>query len=339
MWRLSWVAILGVTLMVVSEYKVGTGRSQQAAIGGQADSGTLAELLAYGVVGAFLLFQLSRAPRWRRWPASLMAMWGFTLAMALGATWSPFPMFALARAGQLVVVAWFATAIAQHATAGALSRFCHAYVVVVALSVALGVVVPGGHIQGQEGRFHWLYVHPNIAGAFLGIAVTVVVALLGRRSPGSLAAPWPLPAYLVLLAVTVGGLLATRSRGALTGAIVGSAVALLFSGHRGRWADRLLIVTCVTTIGWALAERGEPAAAEHPQLTDRGVGPGVGALPPPAPAGPRVHLRPRRLPRDVRPGRGPQRLRRGPGELRRLRHRVVGGVAHRGPGRRQPAAP
>jgi exopolysaccharide production protein ExoQ len=256
MWRLSWVAILGVTLMVVSEYKVGTGRSQQAAIGGQADSGTLAELLAYGVVGAFLLFQLSRAPRWRRWPASLMAMWGFTLAMALGATWSPFPMFALARAGQLVVVAWFATAIAQHATAGALSRFCHAYVVVVALSVALGVVVPGGHIQGQEGRFHWLYVHPNIAGAFLGIAVTVVVALLGRRSPGSLAAPWPLPAYLVLLAVTVGGLLATRSRGALTGAIVGSAVALLFSGHRGRWADRLLIVTCVTTIGWALAESG-----------------------------------------------------------------------------------
>lgn len=255
-WRWSWVAMLGATLMVVSEYKVGGGRSQEAAIGGQLDSGTLAELVAYGAVATFLLLQLTRPPRWSRWPAPLMAMWGFTMAMALGATWSPFPMFALARAGQLVVVAWLATVVAQHATATALSRFCHAYVVVVALSVLMGLALPVGHLTGQAGRFTWLYVHPNISGAFLGIAVTVLVALLSRRGSTSLFAPWPLPAYVVLLVVTGGGLLATRSRGALTGAIVGCVVVILFSGHRGRWWDRLLVCLCLGTIGWTLAESG-----------------------------------------------------------------------------------
>jgi O-antigen ligase len=243
--------------MVASEYKIIGGRSQQAALGGQTDSGSILELLVYALVGAFLLFQLTSPPRWTRWPTPLMAMWGFTLAMTLGATWSPFPLFALARAGQLIVVAWLATAVAQHATPTNLSRLCHSYVTVVAISVGLGVAGIRGHIPQQEGRFNWLYLHPNIAGAFLGIGVTVALALLLRRGePGSLFAPWPLAAYIVLFLVNLGGLLATQSRGALTGAVLGIVLVLLFSGHRGRWVDRLLVCACVGTIGWALAESG-----------------------------------------------------------------------------------
>jgi exopolysaccharide production protein ExoQ len=255
-WRRSWIAILAIALMVVSEYKIGAGRSQRAAIGGQLDSGTMVELLVYGVVAAFLLFQLSRPPRWRRWPAPLMAMWGFALAMALAATWSPFPTFALARAIQLVVVAWLAVAVAQHASAVALSRFCHAYVVVVAMSVALGVGMPVGQLPAQRGRFMWLWVHPNISGAFLGIAVTVLIALLFQRRAGWVGARWPLPAYWLLLAVNLGGLLATRSRGALSGTVVGCILVFLFYGDRRRWIDRVLLGVCVATIAWSVASSG-----------------------------------------------------------------------------------
>jgi O-antigen ligase len=56
--------------------------------------------------------------------------------------------------------------------------------------------------------------------------------------------------------VNLGGLLATRSRGALIGAVLGVVLVLLFSGHRGRWVDRLLLCSCIGTIGWALAESG-----------------------------------------------------------------------------------
>ncbi len=262
-----WVATVAVSLMVASEYSV-RRRGQGASLSGSADNAVVVELAVYAVASAFLLLSVVRPPTARRVAPVIVAMWGFTLAMLLSAFWSPFPMLAIARGVQLVAVASLGHLVALHATPEALWRLCHAYVVAMVVSVAIGVVVPFGSFPGAPGRFSWLYVHPNVAGGFLAIGATVALALLQRRRQGERrAAPWRPTTYTVLLLVQIGALLATRSRGSMTAVVLGmGAVAL--AGARGRKrADVVLVTAAIGTIVWLLAatdlvafwDRGESA--------------------------------------------------------------------------------
>nr|MBA2625571.1 hypothetical protein [Acidimicrobiia bacterium] len=209
-----WVAWTALPLMVASEFSL-RRRSQNAALSGAADSAVVVELVVYLAVAAFLVLSLVQPPNGRRIPALLLVMWGFTLAMLLAAFWSPFPLLATARGAQLVVAASLGHLVARYATANALSRLCHAYLIVVAVSVGIGLALPFPPLPQAGGRFTWLYVHPNVSGTFLAIAVAIALALLLRRRAGVVGAPWGSSLYAFVLAVDVGALLATRSRGSL----------------------------------------------------------------------------------------------------------------------------
>lgn len=247
-----WVAAGAILLMVASEYSV-RRRSQDAALSGSADSAVAVELVAYLLVAAFLLFQLAEPTVSRRLHPLLLLMWGFTLAMLLAAFWSPFPLLATARGMQLVIVASLGHLVARHATAVAMARLGHVFVAVVALSVVVGLVVPFPSLPGAQGRFTWLYVHPNVSGTFLAVGIPLALALLLRRRANGQGAPWPEPAYVLILLVEVGGLLATRSRGSLVAALLGVTAVAFSAARRRSRADVTVIGGSVVVLSWLLA--------------------------------------------------------------------------------------
>lgn len=248
----TWVAMAAMLLILAGEYKFWGGRSQDAALSGAADAGGAAELIVYGLTAVILLFTVARAPR-REAPSPLLfALWGYTLAMVLVSIWSPFPRLALARAFQLAVAAWVASLIARHARRAQLWLLCHVYIVVVSLSIVVGIVFPFPLI-GAVGRFNWLYVHPNICGAILALSTVLLVACVLRRRAGDPRCRWPMGVYLLLTAFNIGGLMATRSRGALAGAVVGVlAVAWSASRRRSR-LDLVVLGVALATAVWLLA--------------------------------------------------------------------------------------
>ncbi|MDQ3146468.1 MAG: O-antigen ligase family protein [Actinomycetota bacterium] len=259
-----WLAVVGLSLMVASEYAIrqrGLGRS----LGGRPDAQILLEVVVYGVAIVFLFFQLVEPPRRGRLPVLLMAMWAFTLAMFFAAFYSPFPELALVRAGQLMVAASLGHLVARHASEQALHRLGHAFVVVVSASVVAGVVLPKGVIVGAPGRFHWLYVHPNIAAVFVGIALVILLAYLlhgDRRS-----VPWSNRVYGALFALNLAAMLATRSRGALAGTVLSALAVAYAAAPRRRKLDLAVMGAAIVVLTMLLAgsdillflQRGESA--------------------------------------------------------------------------------
>jgi len=262
-----WIAAVGVSLMVASEYSV-RRRAQGASLAGTADNAVVIELAVYAAAVTFLALQVIRPPTFRRSAPVIVAMWGFTLSMLLTATWSPFTELAIARGVQLVAVASLGHLVALYATPQALSRLCHVYLVVVTMSVGIGVVLPFGQLPGAVGRFKWLYVHPNVAGGFLAISAVVALAFLLRRREGLPGAPWRPSAYFILLVVQVVALLATRSRGSMTAVAFGLAAVGLAAVAPRRRPDIVVVVGAILGIVWMLAssnlvafwDRGESEA-------------------------------------------------------------------------------
>lgn len=263
----SWVAVTTLVLMVASEYRFTGGRSQEAALSGQSDARSAIEIVVYGAIAVFLVLAVAEPPRRARLPSVLAVRWGFALAMLFVAFWSPFPVLAVVRGAQLVIVTWLGQLIARRADRTQLWRMAHWFVVLVAVSVAVGIAAPVARVDGQEGRFTWLYLHPNISGAFLAIASTVTIASLLLRRQRPLDMPWPQWAYLGAFAVCFGALLASRSRGSLAGAVVGILVVLWSASRRRSRLDLVLVGGALLTIVWLLAagdiiaflERGESA--------------------------------------------------------------------------------
>ena len=114
---------------------------------------------------------------------------------------------------------------AGHRDAGHTRASCtalaHGFLVLVAGSVILGVLVPSEPISAaQVGRFTWLAIHPTVAGVFVSIAAVIGFMYVTIREPRP-GPRWPWWVYAALLAVVVFGLVATRTRSAVLGAVVG----------------------------------------------------------------------------------------------------------------------
>ena len=248
----SWIAMVAIPLMVAAEYRFSGGRSQTSAWSGSADKGTAIEIVVVAIAGIVLLFAVPWPPRQVRAPALIVVLWGFTLAMGLVAFWSPYPLLAAVRALQLIMVAWFAQLIGRFGTRAQLWRLCHAFILLVSVSILVGVAVHHPP-TGQEGRFTWLYMHPNISGAFVGISTTVVVACLLRRQAGAPEAPWPIWAYSAALVLNAGALLATRSRGSLAGAVAGLILLGWSASRRRSRIDLTVVGVSSVAIVWLLA--------------------------------------------------------------------------------------
>ncbi|MEU4324594.1 O-antigen ligase family protein [Nonomuraea dietziae] len=252
-----------MALVLASEYKL-RSRGIGEAISGGVDTQILVEIGVYGLVAVYLYRRFGiRSPR-RTASIALVLAWIFALYVAMSVMWTPYPQFAVVRAAQLLVTASVCQVVATRATREDLHRLAHAFIGLVVVSVGIGVAMPLQRTPNTQDRFNWLYVHPVTAGIFLGIALLLAVAFL---LPGGPPRRWRKGFYLIAVGVTGAALIATGTRGAAAGCVVGLAVLLLCSrGPRGR-AEMLLFAIPVGALAVlafpdeiiAFATRGESA--------------------------------------------------------------------------------
>jgi exopolysaccharide production protein ExoQ len=224
--NLLWLVPLA--LIVATEYKI-RRRSIDDVLSGSIDPMIAAELAVYAAVGVWVVWRL--VPTRPRLRPLLVLMWGYTLTTAVSAIYSEFPMLALARAVQLVIIAAVVHLLAVEGGFSSMKRFLHGWIVLLSASIVAGLAYVAPTTGPQEGRFTWLSVHSVSAGSMLALSVPVLFGLwlsAGRRD-----LTWPRWTYGSLLAVHLVFLLLTRTRGSIGGALAGIAVmAWLSSGRR-----------------------------------------------------------------------------------------------------------
>jgi exopolysaccharide production protein ExoQ len=261
-----WVAVCVLALVAASDYKLRV-RPYDRTISGYPDPNVLLEIGIYAAVAVFLLLRLDGPPRARRTSTLTFLAGAYVMVMVVGATYSPYPMLATVRALQMLVVLALSLSIARRADRAALHALAHAFAVLVAGSVVLGVVLPLPRFRQQQDRFTWLHLHPVVAGVFLGLAVVILVGYVLSEAPDRPGPRWPRPVYLCLLALTVAGLVATKTRGAALGAILGCLV-VAWSTRRGRQrvdfaalavAGGVAVALAATSAVGAFFARGEDA--------------------------------------------------------------------------------
>jgi hypothetical protein len=245
-----WPVLCVLALIVASDYKFRL-RANDQSVAGNADPFVLLEIGLYALVGCFLFVRFRPRPRIRR--GNLVTCLGFAYALVLAgsALYSPYPELALVRAGQVLVVVALSRSIARHGTLADLHRIAHGYILLITGSVLFGLLMPFPQLRTQAGRFTWLYVHPVQAGEMLAIAVVLLAGYVVTYGLERTGPRWRLPVYPALLAVCAGGLLATKTRGAVLGAIVGILV-VVWTRWRGQRKVEAGVVLAVVLIAIAL---------------------------------------------------------------------------------------
>jgi O-antigen ligase len=267
-------------MMVVSDFEVrrrAPGTALRSGVGG-ADAAVVAELAVYGLVALFLFFQLAHPPSFRRPVPALTALWAFGVVLVFTVLYAIYPTLAAARGVQLLVTCGLAHAIGVRADRSQLHWLAHAYVVLVTASVGFGLAVPYPRTELQANRFTWLYVHPVMAATYLGLSVVLLLGILLRNRSRTPSPRWPTWIYLILLAVNVGALLATRTRGALAGCLVGCFVVAIVGARRTNRLDIAVLSIIVAVLAGILAmeeivsflQRGETSESLR-TLTSRTV--------------------------------------------------------------------
>jgi O-antigen ligase/O-antigen/teichoic acid export membrane protein len=243
--ELLWIAPLVV--IVAIEYKF-RRRSIDDALAGSIDLMIALELVTLALVGTWSLWRL--VPSKPRIEPLMMLMWGYILTTAVSALYSAFPMLAIARAVELIIIGTVVQLVSSQGTFSTISRLLHGWVALISLSILAGLAYVAPTTGPQEGRFTWLSVHSVSAGSMLAVSVPVLFGLwlaAGRR-----ALPWPRWVYGGLLVVQLVFLLLTRTRGSIGGALVALAVmAWLSSGRRAR--PELVLGSLVAGGAFALA--------------------------------------------------------------------------------------
>jgi len=262
-----WFAICALTLIIASDYKLRT-RDPRAALSGAVDPLILLELFLYGLVGLYLVLYRARPPRVRRTQPHLYLACLFVGLMVLSVFYTAYPQYALVRAVQMCVLLGLTLAAARDATRDDMHRFAHAYIALVSVSVVYGILVKSPPVTPQQvGRFTWLAIHPTVSGVLAGLATMLVVGYLvaGRKPrPGPM---WSRSYYWIALLLVGGGTLASQTRGAVVGTVLGILVILLCM-RGGRALLEMVAILLVVFLGIGLAfssqvvtyfERGEDA--------------------------------------------------------------------------------
>ena len=244
-WHRELLWVVPLLMIVATEWKI-RRRSIDDLLSGSIDPMIAAELLVYALAGLWAVWRL--VPSKPRLQPLMMIMWGYVLTTAASALYSSFPMLALARAVQLVIIATVVQLIASQGTLATIARFLHGWIVLLTVSIAAGLAYVAPTTGPQEGRFTWLSVHSVSAGSMLALSVPLLFGLwltAGRRP-----LPWPRWAYGSLFLVHLVFLLLTRTRGSIGGAVVAVAVMAWLSSGR-RMKPELVLGSLV--IGGALA--------------------------------------------------------------------------------------
>jgi O-antigen ligase len=262
--RKLWPVVLPLAMIVSTEYKV-RFRPLGQALSGALDLTIFIELGVYGLAGAFVVYYFARPPRVRQIEPVLFALWAYTGVTVLSALYSVYPLQAMARAVQLLVIAAVAQAIASRGTRADMYRLGQAYIVLIAVSVVHGFIwkFPAFSYL-QAGRFRWLAVHPVIAGAMLGIAFTLSVGFTAIRRPSALPL---LPRWSTagIAGMTGVALVMTKTRGSIFGGLVAALIIGLLSRPRSRRGHAIvgftafaaMIVIAAGTVILQYLQRGE----------------------------------------------------------------------------------
>ncbi|MFC9976916.1 O-antigen ligase family protein [Spirillospora sp. NPDC127200] len=260
-----WTYVLPLALMLASDYKL-RSREVDQAVGGSADLTVLVEIAVYGLAALYLVHRFGLRPPTHKITGLLLAGWAFAVYVAMSALWSPFKALGVVRGAQLLVTMFVLHAVATRATPGDMRRLAHAFIAIVVVSVGIGVAHPFPRTSRTEDRFNWLFVHPVIAGVYLGIAVLLTVGYLIRWNDRGHRL-WHPAVYAGVLALLTAALLATGTRGAAFGCAAGLFVLLATArGPRGR-VDVAVLGAAVTALAalafsekiMAFVARGESA--------------------------------------------------------------------------------
>jgi O-antigen ligase len=252
--RDNWFAICALTLLVATDYKVRV-RDVSSSVGGVADVQIYLEILLYAAVGTYLLFVHGRPPRLRRIPMPLFLLCAYVTVMATSLLETLYLSLAVVRLTEMTIVLALVAAVVADGTRADLHRFAHGFVVLVAISVGIGLVLPMPRYSLQEDRFTWLRLHPVTAGVYVGLATVICIAYLlsGRQDrPGP---RWPVWVYVGLLVVDGGGLIGTKTRGAVVGTLVALAILVVLS-RRGRARLQLIGMVILAVLAFVLASLG-----------------------------------------------------------------------------------
>lgn len=250
-----WVATLPLVLMVASDYDFRL-RAADESLSGRPDAAIVFEIAVYAAVTAFMLVFIGRPPRWRRSSKLLFATWGFGVSMMMTAFYAIYPVLAMVRGIQLLVVCGLAQVITRHASRLQLHRLAHAYVVLVSVSVVAGLALPFARSPIRANRFNWLYVHPVVTGTYLGLATIILFGYLiirrrqqeaafGRQQQAPL---WPWRVYACLLAMNATALIATRTRGAIAATVCGCLVTAFMVAPPVRRLDLLVVLPAICLV-------------------------------------------------------------------------------------------
>jgi len=220
--------LVPMLMVVATEYKF-RRRSINDALSGAVDPFIAVELGIYGMIGVWAALKLG--PRTPKLNGLLVLMWGYILTTAVSSLYSTFPLLALARGVQIIIIGLVMQLLAQDGTLRMFDRLLHAWVVLITISIGVGLVYVAPVTGPQEGRFTWLSVHSVSAGSILAISVCVVFGMwLRAGSPGL---PWTRNTYGLLFIVQLVALLMTRTRGSIGAAIIAlGLMAWLWSTNR-----------------------------------------------------------------------------------------------------------
>jgi O-antigen ligase len=152
---------------------------------------------------------------------------------------------------QMCILLALVLVAAREGTRADLHRFVHGFIVLVTASVIYGIVNPAPPVNHlQVGRFTWFAIHPTVSGVLAGLATLMVVGYLaaGKQSrPGPV---WPRWCYFAALLIVGGATLASQTRGAVAGTVLGIVVVLVaMRGGRALVEMQVVLVVLVIAVG------------------------------------------------------------------------------------------
>lgn len=235
-----WWHLLALTAVVEIEVR---RRPSERSLEGGIDWWNWFELGVFAVIGLRILVRIT-TPRFDH--AAIVCIVGYGASSAVSATYAPSPTLALARACQLLVMVAATLEldrhIARHGT-GIVHRWLHALVTVTTVAVTIGIAERLAIPTRHTARFTWLDTHSVLSGAVLALSVVVLYAMWLAQPAARL--PWRRGAYLALLALHAGALVATRTRGSIAAALAAIiTMSLWWLGTR----RRDLVVTMVLAL-------------------------------------------------------------------------------------------
>ncbi len=239
-----WIPIAWITLLFVAELKFSGIRNPDSAAHGEASLQNAVELAVVTVI-AFMVV-VTRAglgrPLSATTPSVCLLLW--TVLAGVSAAWSIVPLFTLVRAAEVATVIALGLLHARlwqnHPGVG---TWIFQRTLRLALYAILALAIGGLIMAAQyQGRFVWPWMHPGLAGTYLGFG-TLVVLLGGRQVTGL-----SRPATAAASAVLVGEMLATLTRSVVVATLLALVCSIVADRNR-RLATRTAFAAMLLPAG------------------------------------------------------------------------------------------